>query len=143
MTDEQPETTERANTLNQAFSQLGENLKAAVQAAWESEERQRLQRDMAAGLADLERAVSEAAVELTRGPTGERLREDVEGLQARVRRGEIQDRVRDDLLAALHQVNAELEKAIRRWSDDEPEAAPSDAPGNDEPALPAESEEKA
>ena len=93
------------------FSTLGKNLMTLLQSAWESEERKNLQREIEAGLAELGKTLNQAVSEFKESPAGNRLREEAEGLRARVRSGEVETQIRDDLLAVLRKINVELEKA--------------------------------
>jgi hypothetical protein len=95
------------------FRQLGHNLKEALKTAWESEESQKLQRELKAGLAGLEAGLKEAAQDFSAGEAGQRLKSEAGEFTERVRSGEVGARVRADLLAALRTVNQELQKVSR------------------------------
>jgi ElaB/YqjD/DUF883 family membrane-anchored ribosome-binding protein len=110
------QSTPPESDLTAAFRQLGDNLKRALQAAWESQERQQLQNEVVSGLAELERVLRETGQDFTQGETGQRLKEELEDLRNRVRTGEVQARVSEELLSALRTLSAELEKAARTWS---------------------------
>ena len=117
MTDDTP-TPE--NELADELRNLGYNLKGILQAAWESEERRKLQNEIQAGLAELQKTVAEFVT----SPTGQRLKAEVQDLGGRVRGGQVESQLRSDLLAALRTINAELEKASKKGK----EAPPSDTP---------------
>ena len=117
MTDDTP-TPE--NELADELRNLGHNLKGVLQAAWESEERRKLQIEIQAGLAELQKTVAD----FTASPTGQRLKADVQDLGGRVRSRQVESQLRNDLLAALRTINAELEKASKKGKD----APPSDTP---------------
>ncbi len=93
------------------FLKLGQNLKQAAEAAWVSPEGQRLRGEIKSGLQALEKGLSEAAAEMTTGETGQKLKAEVEDFSARVRSGQVEARLREDLLAALRAVNTHLDKA--------------------------------
>ncbi len=114
--------------LTAAFRQLGDNLKRALQAAWESQERQQLQSEVASGLSELERVLRETGQEFTQGETGQRLKAELDDLRDRVRSGEVQARVSGELLSALQTLNAELERAARGWSTPSAGGEPPPAP---------------
>ena len=93
------------------FSALGKNLMTLLQSAWESEERIKLQNEIETGLAELGKTLNQAVSEFKESPTGNRLRQEAEGLRERVRSGEVETQIRDDLLSVLRKINLELEKA--------------------------------
>ena len=110
MTDDTP-TPE--NELADELRNLGQNLKGILQTAWESEERHKLQNEIQAGLAELQKTVADFSA----GPNGQRLKAEVQDLGERVRSGQVESRLRNDLLAALRTINAELEKAAKKGKD--------------------------
>lgn len=117
MTDDTP-TPE--NELADELRNLGHNLKGILQTAWESEERRKLQNEIQAGLAELQKTVADFAT----SPTGQRLKAEAQDLGGRVRSGQVESQLRSDLLAALRTINAELQKASKKGKD----APPSDTP---------------
>ena len=117
MTDKPPE-----GELHHEFEQLGQNLKAALKTAWESEESKRLQAELKSGMAALEVGLRQAAQEVTTGETGQKLKSEVEDFSQRVKSGEVESHLRRDLLSALQTINRELQKMSRS-------AGPGDAGG--------------
>ncbi|MCC6188727.1 MAG: hypothetical protein IT318_06805 [Anaerolineales bacterium] len=93
------------------FRQLGRNLVAAARSAWESDESQKLRQEIKVGLAALEAGLRQASAEVTSGETGQRIKAEVEDFSERVRTGQVESQLRNDLLAALRKVNEELQKA--------------------------------
>ena len=106
----------RSGEVASEFKDLGENLKSILQNAWEREERKNLQREIESGLANLGKTLEQAAKDFKESEAGQRLKADAEDLHQRIRSGEVETRVRDDLLAALRKVNSELEKVLSRKS---------------------------
>ena len=102
------------------FSALGKNLMTLLQTAWESEERRKLQAEIEAGLAELGKTLNQAVSDFRESPAGNRLRQEAEEIKARVRSGEVEKQVRDDLLAVLRKINTELEKATAPHSQEGP-----------------------
>lgn len=82
-------------SLADEFRNLGQNLIEALRMAWESPERRRLQQEIESGLREFGRAVESG----------------YEEVKEQVVSGETQNRIREDLLSALQQVNNELKKA--------------------------------
>lgn len=97
--------------LGDELRALGAALKDLLQAAWESDERKRAQQEIETGLEDLARTLRSAGQEFSASPTGQRLKADVHDLHERLRASEVDDKVRQELVAALRRVNAELGKA--------------------------------
>jgi hypothetical protein len=91
---------------------LGENLKNILIDAWESEERKNLQNEIKTGLANLGQNLDQAAKEFKESEAGQRFRTETEDLHRRFRSGEVETRVREDLIAALRKINTELEKIL-------------------------------
>lgn len=111
-TAEEPRPGEKpGGDVASEFIHLGENLKNVLQAAWESEERKRLQKEIEAGLVELGRSLNQTVKEYQESPAGQRLRSEAEELRGRIRSGEVEASLREHLLAVLRKVNAELEKA--------------------------------
>ncbi len=104
--------------------QLGKNLKASLQSAWESEERKKVQEDIEHGLTDLGQLLQDAATEFESNRVGQEIKANVADFRSRLESGEVETRVRKDLLSALQAINAELDKFKDQWS--KPEAG-SDA----------------
>jgi hypothetical protein len=107
-----PGTEGATSDVASEFKNLGENLKTILQNAWESEERKHLQREIESGLSNLGQTLDEAAREFRDSDAGQRLKADAEDFRNRVRSGEVEHKVREDLLAALRKVNTELEKIL-------------------------------
>jgi hypothetical protein len=119
MSTEQPESD-----LMDEFRQLGRNLAAAARSAWQSEESQKLRNELKVGLAALEAGLRQASAEVTSGETGQRIKSEVEDFSARVKSGQVESQLRNDLLAALRKVNSELAKATGPEQDTRSDEAP-------------------
>jgi hypothetical protein len=106
-----------ATDLADEFRKLGANLKQAFRGTWESEERQRLQRDIEDGLADISASLKDAAHDFAASPTGQQLKADLQNIESRVRSGEMEAKIREELVKALRTINTELEKAAASLAD--------------------------
>jgi succinate dehydrogenase/fumarate reductase flavoprotein subunit len=104
--------------LADEFRQLGKNIAEVLRGAWESPERKKLQQEIANGLSDLSNMMRTEADHIRESPTGQRMRADTEELRERIRSGEVESRVRQDLLAALRLINDQLRKASEHWSEE-------------------------
>jgi adenylosuccinate lyase len=109
------ETPERHEDLGEEFRRLGRNLEEALRAAWDSDERRRLEGEIEAGLNNAAAALKRAARELSESPAGQHLREELKDLGERVRSGEVESKVRQDVIGGLKALNAELERASQTW----------------------------
>lgn len=122
------EQTKSEGDLAAEFRALARNLSGALRAAWESEERRKLHAEIEDGVDELASTIRRSAQEFAQSSTGQQLRKEVEDFGERLRSGEMEARIREDLLAALRKVNAELEKALSRWE------SPKSSPPHDEAA---------
>jgi len=129
------QTEPRKENLSDEFRNLGENLVGLLRAVWESPERQDLQREIESGISELGYTVKTEVDSFSEGPTGQRLKSDVKSVDQKIRTGETQDKIRNELLQALKTVNAELQKASNRWSEESESAGQaSEAPDSSQPA---------
>ncbi|MDF1500036.1 MAG: hypothetical protein P1P76_06185 [Anaerolineales bacterium] len=94
------------------FERLGENLRRAVEQAWQSEERKRLSADLQAGIEELGAALNRTANEFAESPTGRRMRAEVDDWSRRVQEGEVADKVESELVSVLGRLNQYLEQVI-------------------------------
>jgi len=93
---------------------LGKNLKELLQNAWESEERKKLQLEIQAGLSDLGTTLSKAANDFSASPTGQTMKADLDDLNERIRSGEVENKLRKEVLSALRTANEGLRKAAAK-----------------------------
>ena len=118
--------------LSEEFRQLGKNLAEVLRGAWESPERKKLQQEIADSLSDLSNMMRTEAEHIRESPTGQRMKADAEDLRERIRTGEVESKVRQDLLAALRLINDQLRKASEHWS--KTESDQTDAPSTESDA---------
>lgn len=121
------EKTPHEENLTSALHRLGENLVQTLQAAWESPERKKLQQEIEEGLNDITQTVERQVEDFKQSPTGQQLKADIDDLRERVRRGEAEAQLRQELLRALQTINTELEKVAARLRN----VASTDAPLNE------------
>jgi HAMP domain-containing protein len=101
--------------LASEFRRLGRNLQEALQAAWDSDERRRLETEIETGLHEAAQALKGAAHTFSDTPAGQQLRQELKDLEQRVRSGELQTKARQDVVSGLRALNAELERAAQNW----------------------------
>lgn len=115
MNDTNPNENKSPNdNISEQLNELGKNLREALQSAWESEERRKLQKEIEDGLANLGASLSQAAKDFSNSPTGESLKEDMKDLQERWRTGEVRSKAHAEIVEALRKVNTELQKATKK-----------------------------
>jgi len=107
------ENKSSSNDVSAELRELGKNLREALRSAWESEERRKFQQEIESGLAELGASLSAAAKDFSSSPTGQTLKSDVDDLRERIRTGEVESKVRSEILEALHKVNNDLKNATK------------------------------
>jgi hypothetical protein len=112
--------------LIEEFRRLGENLKGAVQSAWESEERKNLSKEIHSGLNAFAEEMEKAVNDMVESPTGQRVRDEIDDLSDRVRSGTLAAEVRDELLAILRKINVDLEQKVEGWMSSKEDVPPAD-----------------
>ena len=126
MNDTNPKDNQPASdNINDQLNELGKNLREALQSAWESEERRKLQKEIEDGLANLGASLSQAAKDFSSSPTGQNIKEDVKDMRERWKTGEMGSKVHSEVVEALRKVNSELQKAVKKDS-----PPPTDTPGS-------------
>ncbi len=103
--------------------ELGLNLRSLLQSAWESDERKKLQGEIETGLNDLYNTLHQAAKDFSEGPTGQTLKSDLEDLGQRIRSGEVETKVRSEVLSALRAANEGLKKTSTSKTPPPPDAS--------------------
>ncbi len=69
MSDTNPNENKSPNdNIGEQLNELGKNLREALQTAWESEERRKLQQEIEDGLANLGASLSQAAKDFSKQP---------------------------------------------------------------------------
>jgi hypothetical protein len=112
MTENQPNEPELGDELHN----LGKNLSEFFHAMWESEERRKVQKDIENGISELGTTIHKAATDFSQTKTGQQMKADVKDLKARLQNGEVQEKARQEMLAALKRINQELTRAAERWN---------------------------
>lgn len=115
MTDETPKTDESApNEILDELREMGKNLSEALKSAWDSEERKKLQKEIEDGLSEVSSSLSQAARDFKESSAGQTLKSDVADFQERLRTGEVESKVRSEIVDALRIVNNELRKVGKK-----------------------------
>ncbi len=114
--------------LGDELRRLGSQLKAILEAAWESDERQRAQSEIASALTEVAATLNSAAKDMLESPAGQKLRADVEAWGEKLRQSGLRERAHAELVDALRRVNAELAGLAARWHASPDEAEQPDSP---------------
>ena len=127
MSDEQT-TQESWREVGDQFKALGESLSRAFRTAWESEENREHMENMKSGLKSMVDQVGQALEDAGASVEGQKVRQEVEKAaeSARVAGEKALEEARPHVLSAVRQINAELERMVRRMEEreqvgDEPE----------------------
>jgi hypothetical protein len=115
-------------SLADEIQALGKNLSQAFRTAWDNPERKRVQEQVTISLTDLGSTLKREADNLSTSPASQQIKTEFEKLGDKVRSSDAQDKIRRELLGALHVANSELQKVIDRWAT-QPGAAAPDATG--------------
>lgn len=116
MTDNPSNSTPEGN-LAAEFRQLAKSLVDVMQAAWDQPERKRLQQEVVNGLNELGTTLKDETRKFSESPTGQRLKTDVGNIGQRVQSGEVEARVRQELLNALRIANEQIQQAADRLNE--------------------------
>ncbi len=119
-----------SNDIASEFAELGKNIKKALQSAWSSEERRKLQTEIEKGLKEVEKALKHATSDFPQTQVGKTLKSEAEDFQKRVKSGELTAKARSEVLNALRIANEQLKKAFPGGASSEGGSAqPPDRPG--------------
>ncbi|MFZ6026698.1 MAG: hypothetical protein ACOYYS_03195 [Chloroflexota bacterium] len=124
MTDTPPTSPnpEPVGSITDELRALGENIVGALRTALNSEESKKIQKEIEQGLNEAAASVRKAASDFSQSETGQQLKSDLSDLNQRIESGELQAKVRAEVLSALQTANAEIQKAASKF------AAASDKP---------------
>jgi NTP pyrophosphatase (non-canonical NTP hydrolase) len=115
MTDETPNTNEGdGSEILDELREMGRNLRDALQSAWDSDERKKLQQELEDGLTEVSSTLNQAARDFKDSPAGQNLKSDVADFQERLNTGEVSLKVRSEIVEALRVVNTELRKVSKK-----------------------------
>lgn len=98
----------KSSEILDELRELGQNLRSLLQSAWESDERKKMQHEIETGLNDLYTDISQTVKDFSESPTGQDLKSDLEDLGERIRTGEVEAKIRSEVVSALHAANESL-----------------------------------
>ncbi|MEI7989608.1 MAG: hypothetical protein WCI88_11275 [Chloroflexota bacterium] len=100
------------------FERLGQNIKQSLEVAWDSEERKRFQNDIEQGISGLSNAVTNFMNNISRSPTAQKVKSELEEIKNQAHVDEVQTKVRQDVISALKRANDEIEKSNQQWREE-------------------------
>ena len=109
-----PVDEKKSGEILDELRELGENLRSLLRSAWESDERKKMQQEIEIGLSDLHVNLSQAVQEFSESPTGKTLKSDLEDLEERIRTGEVEAKIRAEVVSALHAANEGLKNTTQK-----------------------------
>jgi hypothetical protein len=146
MEDSMAENTDEGKSVSSELSTLGKQVADAINAAWASDDRKKLQSDVTTGLQSFGDQVSEAMRRASESDAAKQVREQTDKVIAQVRESDVTGEVRKGLIAGLEVLNKELGRLVERLetpttasASSASEAAPAAAPeGAETPEQPSE-----
>jgi hypothetical protein len=131
---EEPKVEGRS--ITEELGKLGKQMADAIKAAWESEDRRKLQTEILDGLQKFGDEVTVALDKAGKSETAQDLRVKAEKVAVDVRASAVAEDVRKGIISGLDVLNAEMTKLVEKL---EPKPAP-DVEASVEPEPPAEPE---
>lgn len=125
--------------ISSELSRLGKQVADAINVAWQSEDRKKLQAEVTSGLDSFGAQVSEAMRKASESDAATQIRDETEKVVVQIRESDVTAEIRKGLIAGLEVLNRELGKLVERL---EVTPQPS-APPATESAGPAEPGEAA
>jgi len=126
------ENSSSQENLSDEFKNLGKNLVDAMRSAWESPGLKELQGEIENGLSEFGSTFKNEFESIKESPTAQQIKSDVEDLQDRYKTGEVEAKVRGDLISALQSINDELTKISQKLSGEGSDGEAGDAPEKEE-----------
>ena len=123
------------DNLVEEFRKLGKNLVETAHAAWNHPEREKVQKEIEMGLTELGESLNEEYEHLKESPPVEKIKLDINDIRDRVKESETEEKIRNGLLTALHQVNQELENLTNYWKSDQEETDEKETTGETEEEI--------
>ena len=102
------------STIVEELNKLGQQVADTIRAAWESDDRVKLQDEISEGMKQFGDQISEAVDKASDSETAKQLRERAEQVVEDVRESDVTEDIRKGLLAGLDAINRELGKLLER-----------------------------
>ncbi len=135
------EGSQPEKSIVQEFSLFGKQVAEAIRAAWESEDRKKLQAELAEGLQRFETEVNQALDKAGQSDAAKQLREQADKVVADVKESKVTEDARKGVIAGLEVLNRELGKLVDKLESKTvpaAEAEPAESAAPESPSTPAE-----
>jgi type IV secretory pathway TrbL component len=130
--NERSQQDQAAENLAAEFAALGKRFGEAISAAWQSEERVRLQEELKDGVNRFAKEVDEAIKNLKKSEVGQKVDAGVEQAAADVKSGKVASEVRRATVTALRSLSEALDRMANSFTPYGEEAQTGE-PGEDNP----------
>lgn len=107
--------------LKDQFRNLGDNIENVLNAAWDSQERQKVQDEIGDGLNEIGEILENLVGGFRDSEPGQKIMEEMDNLSEKFQSGELQAQARENLMSALQRINSQLEKASDKFTTKEEE----------------------
>ncbi|MCX6027809.1 MAG: hypothetical protein NT169_00725, partial [Chloroflexi bacterium] len=104
------EETHVEKNIADELNKLGKQVADAIKAAWESEDRKKLQNEITEGLQKFGDQMTDAAKKAAESDPAKQIKTQAEEVVTKVKESDVTEEVRKGLLGALETVNKELGK---------------------------------
>ena len=131
------EETGEEKSISSELARLGKQVADAINVAWQSEDRKKLQAEVTSGLDSFGAQVSDAMRKASESDAAAQIRDETEKVVAQIRESDVTGEVRKGLISGLAVLNRELGKLVERLE----VTPPPSAPPATESAGPAETAE--
>jgi hypothetical protein len=132
MEGEMSEGTGEEKTISGELTRLGRQVAEAINTAWESEDRKKLQAEVTTGLESFGAQVSDAMRKASETDAAKEIRDQTEKVVAQVRGTDVAAEVRKGLIAGLEVLNRELGRLVERLEvAPQPSTPPAAEPGGE------------
>ncbi len=98
------------------LANVGKKLRDAVKAAWQSEERHKIQGDVKAGLEKIASELNEAAKSMRESSVGQKVESGVQQVAGDIKSGKVADEARKGLITALRSISESLDKMANSFT---------------------------
>lgn len=96
--------------IGEEILNLGNNLIEIIRSAWDHPERKNLTKEIEAGFAEMGTLLKHEVEKFEESPAGKTLKADIDNIHERVKSGEIEETLRNNLVSVLQSANNELKK---------------------------------
>ena len=97
------------------LNKLGKQLSSAIQMAWESEDRKKLEAEISEGLQKLGEQITDATKKASDSDAAKQIKVQAEKVVVEVKESDVVEEVRKGLIAGLEVVNKELGSSWSAW----------------------------